>query len=438
MIRILFLLLGREIIQRHWRTLLAISILWIVGGALIIIDALDGKTVISARLFGYFLLPEAALCLFAAFASYGTARRMRIVQGVALLGVSILIISSTPASNFALAILFGLCFLIDGIVRIGSAWVVRYPRWKVGLIGGIVEVLLAIATLQPWPTWYEGTVGTNVGAVLVLTGIGLLNIAFRIKRLEDGASLTSILSRNPFNHRAAQLYRKRNARNRKQLTVHVWTPTGTAMTSLRQRAINRYIAAIDGNGVISTGHAALEMSPDLYISHYPAAEIDRNPDEFSRTLRATADNNVPGRFLPSYEVESAEWCPSTVQVEIKNIDAARLRAFWKHYRANDTYNLTNRNCSSAVADALDAALEGVYREHRWPVFRALQAIVFPELWAAGLMRKRAESMAWTPGLVLDYARALSALVDSSGRSSHKQSFRLVKKYSRRNSKATIS
>lgn len=96
MIRILFLLLGREIIQRHWRTLLAISILWIIGGSLIIIDALDGKTLIPTRIFGYFLLPEAALCLFAAIASQGTARRMRIVQGVALFGVSILIISSTP------------------------------------------------------------------------------------------------------------------------------------------------------------------------------------------------------------------------------------------------------------------------------------------------------------------------------------------------------
>ncbi|WP_273727699.1 HdeD family acid-resistance protein [Brucella gallinifaecis] len=437
MIRILFLLLGREIIQRHWRTLLAISILWIIGGSLIIIDALDGKTLIPTRIFGYFLLPEAALCLFAAIASQGTARRMRIVQGVALFGVSILIISSTPASNFALAVLFGLCFLIDGVVRIASAWVVRYPRWRVGLIGGIVEVMIAIATLQPWPTWYEGTVGVNVGAVFVLTGVGLLSIAFRIRRMEADASLTSILSRNPFNYRAAQLYRKRATRNRKTLTVHVWTPTGTAMTSLRRRAINRYIATVDSNGVISTGHAALEMRPDLYISHYPAAEIDRNPDEFSRTLRATADNNVPGRFLPSYEYESSDWCPSTVQVQIKNIDATRLRRFWKHYRSNDTYNLTNRNCSSAVADALDAALEGVYREHRWPVFKALQAIVFPELWAAGLMRKRAESMAWTPGLVLDYARALSVLVDHSERPDNKQRFRLVKKYSPHKSKLTI-
>lgn len=178
---------------------------------------------------------------------------------------------------------FGLCFLIDGIVRIGSAWVVRYPRWKVGLVGGIVEVLLAIATLQPWPTWYEGTVGTNVGAVLILTGVGLLSIAFRIKRLEADASLTSILSRNPFNQRAAMLYRKRSARNRKTYRACL-TPTGTAMTSLRQRAINRYIAAIDSSGVISTGHAALEMTPDLYISHYPQPKSTAI-GQFSRTLR---------------------------------------------------------------------------------------------------------------------------------------------------------
>src|SRR5690606_5721900 len=128
-----------------------------------------------------------------------------------------------------------------------------------------------------------------------------------------------------------------------------------------QRAINRYIAAVDSNGVISTGHAALEMAPSVYISHYPAVELDRSPDQFARTLRATTDNDVPGRFLGSYEKESAEWCPSTVQVSIKNIDRSKLIAFWDHYRQDNTYNLTNRNCSSTVADALDAALEGVYR-----------------------------------------------------------------------------
>jgi hypothetical protein len=34
----------------------------------------------------------------------------------------------------------------------------------------------------------------------------------------------------------------------------------------------------------------------------------------------------------------------------------------------------------------------------------------PDLWIAALLRARAESMTWTPGLVLDYARSLQAVV----------------------------
>lgn len=426
MIRILLILLGREIIQRHWKTLLCASVVWLALGAFILIDALDGKTLIHSHYFGYFLLPDGLMSLAAAAWSAGTARKMRLVQGLALLGVGFLIISATPASNFALAMVLGLCFLVDGGVRIGSAWVVRYPRWRLGLAGGIMEVVIAIVTLQPWPTWYTGTVGFNVGAVMIFAGLGILNIALRLRKLDAGMTLSSILGRG---HRLAKRGRRRTP-DYSDLTVHVWTPTGTAMTPLRQRAINRYIAAVDANGTISTGHAALEMGRHVYISHYPAVEIDRSPDEFTRTLRATADNNVPGRFLPSYVKESAEWCPSTVQVVIRNIDAAKLVDFWTQYRSDPTYNLTNRNCSSAVADALDAALEGVYRRHRWPLVAALQALVYPELRAAAMIRKRAELMAWTPGLVLDYARALSAVVDPPRLLTGLSNLRLVKKYAR--------
>jgi hypothetical protein len=38
-------------------------------------------------------------------------------------------------------------------------------------------------------------------------------------------------------------------------------------------------------------------------------------------------------------------------------------------------------------------------------------IVTPELWVAAQVRKRAVTMAWTPGLTLDYARALSMVAD---------------------------
>lgn len=410
MIRIMLLLLGREIIQRHWKPLLAMGLIWFVAGLSVVIDALDGKTVIPSHAFGYFLLPEALVCLLAVFGSRGTARQMRLVQAVALLSLALLILSATPASNFILAMVFGLCFLVDGSVRIGSAYVVRYPNWKLGMAGGIAEVFLAIATLQPWPTWYEGTVGCNVGAVMMLSSIGIIHIAIRIRKLEAGAPISTLFSSSTFLFVLDHDYPADEV-ERGDVIVHVWTPTGLANTPLRQRAINRYIAAVDHNGAISTGHAALEMQPNVYISHYPAVEIDRSPEDFGRILRATADNNVPGRFQPSYAEEAADWCESTVKVTIKNADIKKMTAFWEHYSKDNTYNLTNRNCSSSVARALDAAFEGVFRDRRWPILSILGAISYPELWAAGLMRQRAETMAWTPGLVLDYARALSAVID---------------------------
>jgi hypothetical protein len=101
-------------------------------------------------------------------------------------------------------------------------------------------------------------------------------------------------------------------------------------------------------------------------------------------------------------------------VRIRNFNEAKLKAFWESYRQNESYNLTYRNCSSSVARALEAALEGSvgrlwHKRGFWMAMGKLMST--PELWVALQLRKRAETMAWTPGLVLDYARALSMLAD---------------------------
>jgi hypothetical protein len=67
-----------------------------------------------------------------------------------------------------------------------------------------------------------------------------------------------------------------------------------------------------------------------------------------------------------------------------------------------------------VSNGLEAALDGVVgRLHGpgagWRVL--LRLLLTPELWVAAQIRKRALTMAWTPGLTLDYARALSMLAD---------------------------
>ncbi|MCY1383497.1 hypothetical protein D9M69_716270 [compost metagenome] len=67
-----------------------------------------------------------------------------------------------------------------------------------------------------------------------------------------------------------------------------------------------------------------------------------------------------------------------------------------------------------MSNGLEAALDGVVgrlhgSEAGWRVL--LRLLLTPELWVAGQIRKRALTMAWTPGLTLDYARALSMLAD---------------------------
>ena len=75
-------------------------------------------------------------------------------------------------------------------------------------------------------------------------------------------------------------------------------------------------------------------------------------------MRATSENNRPGRWGDSYGEEAAAGRPSTLKVRFHRYTARHLQSFWQQYRQDDTYNFTHRNCSSAVARALDAALEG--------------------------------------------------------------------------------
>ena len=63
------------------------------------------------------------------------------------------------------------------------------------------------------------------------------------------------------------------------------------------------------------------VAPDIYISHYPALDLDHSPEEFARLFRATPDNNVKGHFQPSYAFESADWCPADARVDFHTYDA---------------------------------------------------------------------------------------------------------------------
>lgn len=395
MVRLSMILLGNEFVRKRWSALALIAIAWGVAGVAIFIDALDGVTYFPLHVFGYLLLLEAVIILVVPAPHASTAAALRKARGVSFLVLGLLIVDSHHVASLILAVLFGVAFLADGCFRLAAALVVRFVGWPLSLLTGLFEMAFAVFILEPYPTFYAGTVPYCIGMSIFLSGCALLRQSFWLKNRPLKASTPNL----------------RDA-STDALVIHIWTPGGTAENSLVSNPLlNRYIAAVDIKGVISAGHAALACGPDLYISHYPDEDIDRSAGDFVRLLRATPNNNVPGRFLANYKSEADEWCASTVQVSFVHYDAARLRAFWADYRQDSTYNLTRRNCSSAVAHSLEAALEGAMNRGHSSLLDFLRVVLSPEFWVAAQVRKRAEAMAWTPGLLLDYARALHAAIE---------------------------
>ncbi len=90
----------------------------------------------------------------------------------------------------------------------------------------------------------------------------------------------------------------------------------------------------------------------------------------------------------------------------------RLKAYWAGYSQLNSYNVTNRNCSIAVAGGLESAFEGSLH-CSYPWLRLLALLLTPALWQAAYIRSRAEHMCWTPGIVLDYARTLQRIIEPS-------------------------
>ncbi|MFL9914937.1 DUF308 domain-containing protein [Paraburkholderia fungorum] len=430
MVRLVMILLGVDYLRTRWRSLQLIGWVSLALGVVVFIDALDSALYFPITLFASLLMLEGLATLAVAWTGMGGQRVLRYVKGFAFCFAAALILIGHHHGNFILSMIFGTLFLADGLLQIVSAKVVRYRTWRLAMIGGGVEIALAVFFYQPYPTHYVGTVPYCLGLGLIFGGWNMILLSTRVRRLVSNPAVASddasadAASADAASSAASAVAPGRlgtvewdgpPAADEDALTVHVWTPVGSAKgEARRQLIVDRYIAAVDRNGVISTGHAALESPEGIYISLYPGVEIDRSPDDFARLLRATRENDVPGLFQPDYPTESKAWCPSTVQVRIRNYDPARLRRFWDTYRQDTTYNLTYRNCSSSVSRALEAAIEGASarvwgRLGGWRPF--LRVIATPELWVAAQLRKRAATMAWTPGLTLDYARALSMLAD---------------------------
>jgi hypothetical protein len=168
------------------------------------------------------------------------------------------------------------------------------------------------------------------------------------------------------------------------------------------------VATRNLEGKFTVGHSALEMSPDVYISHCDGDSTAFDSDQEMWEMLRSKD--VPGVFLPTFEEEVQSYMQPSATIRFRNFKVDQLRTFWALYSSVTAYNFTNRNCSVAVALALEAALMGsLDGKHR--IRTLLHLMTNKDLWVAHLMRWKAREMVWTPGMMLDYALALQRVVE---------------------------
>ena len=416
MIRLAFLLLGAQALRRQWALLAAAGAAWMVLGVLILIDLSDGHLVVLTDTLGILVGIKGFVEACSALVLGLRRNWLLLLRGLGLMLTGFLVADIPWDNNIGSTLLFGTAFLLDGLFRIASAFYVHATtRWRLGILAGLAEIGLSVLVFTDWPVPHRLTVPFCLALLLLSSGWSLLVMGLQLRRLSPTASVTALPLYAARNWHARGPVRPEetepvSAPPDALLRVHAWTPLGSAEQPRRRPVLDRYIAAVDRKGVVSTGHMALELPPDLYISHYPAVEIDRDPAHFLRAFNAGPHNDVPGRFLPSHAEEVAGWCPPDSGVTFHRFNAPALRAFWAVYARDNTYNLTARNCSSAVVLALDAAMEGALAG-RNPWLRLARLLADPNFWMMRLVRGRAELMTWTPGLALDYARLLQRVAE---------------------------
>lgn len=414
MIRLIILLLGAAPFRKLWSACWGIALLCFITGLVFVCDIYRPAEIITIDIIGAAFVIEGIARLITLAAIGFPNATIPVLKSLGFFALGFMAIDIPADHNIVATLVLGTALIIDGILRLAAAIIIRALHWRKSIIVGIFELGIAGLIASPWPVEYRNTVPFCLGVALLASAWTFAKLGLQLLQLPSGASVTDLpFFSGPNWHGRGVLHPSqvspKSWKNDDPLTVYVWTAVGSAVNPARRPIIDRYIAAMDEGGVISTGHAALSLPPTDYVSLCPAEDIDHSPEDFAALLRAGPENDVPGAFRPSFEEECAGWRHPDRAVQFYRYNADALRSFLTLYRETLVYNLTSRNCSSTVALSLDAAVEGVLGQEK-PLRTVLLLLTDPAMWLLVLWRARAEAMTWTPGLVLDYAQTLQFIL----------------------------
>lgn len=106
-----------------------------------------------------------------------------LAAGILYAVVGFLMVANPGASAVSLTLLIAMFLMFGGVMRIVVAAVDRFPGWGWHLFHGVVNVLLAFAIWNNWPSSGLWVIGMFVGIDMLINGLSLLMLGLSIRGL---------------------------------------------------------------------------------------------------------------------------------------------------------------------------------------------------------------------------------------------------------------
>lgn len=169
-----------------WGWLLALGLLFIVGGTLGVLYAVS-LTIVSVLVFGGLAMGAGAMMLWHSFTSgedRWSGRAMHIAIAVSYLVLGGLLLWNPVSGSISLTIILTAFLVAVGIIRIGYAWRCRRQgwRWRLSGLGGVIDLILAGLILAGWPATALWVIGLFVAVELIVSGWMLVGIALAARK----------------------------------------------------------------------------------------------------------------------------------------------------------------------------------------------------------------------------------------------------------------
>jgi len=171
--------------NRWWLFLLLGAVLILLG--LLALSAMGLFTEIVVFYFGWLFLIGGVLHVVSAFsARVGGGLFFHLLAGLLDGVVGLLILARPEQAAAVLTALLAMLFLVGGLLRIGVAVSLQYPRWGVSAFSGLIGVVLGIAILIDFDESRVVIIGLFVGLELLSRGIAWVVTSLALRGLKEG------------------------------------------------------------------------------------------------------------------------------------------------------------------------------------------------------------------------------------------------------------